>query len=256
MIASLAMYDRPQVQASNDRLWALIRDGMRQAGLSAPETLTRGEGAYWQAWESPDLVLSQTCGYPYRAKLHGRVTLLATPDYGVEGCAPGHYCSVMVARRDDPRDDLTAFEGAALAFNEDLSQSGWAGPMAHALSQGVRLRPMLRSGGHILSAKAVAEGRAEIAGIDAVTWEMITRYDAFAKDLKVVARTAPTPGLPWIAAPGADANRLFPILQAAIAALPEADRATLCLRGLTRIPAEAYLAIPTPPAPLHFGLST
>lgn len=253
MIAALAMYDRAEVQPANDRLWALIRDGLRAEGLPAPEALTRGEGAYWRAWESPDLVLSQTCGYPYRARLHGQVTLLATPDYGVQGCAPGHYCSVLVARREDPRDSLATFDGAALAFNEDLSQSGWAGPMAFALAQGVALRPVLRSGGHILSARAVAEGRAEIAGIDAITWAMIRRHDAFAEDLRVVARTTPTPGLPWIAARGADADRLFPILAAAVAALPEADRATLHLRGLVRIPAEAYLSIPTPPPPAHFG---
>ena len=182
MIASLAMYDRAEVQPSNDRLWALIREGMRAAGLPAPEALTRGPGAYWPAWESPDLILSQTCGYPYRARLHGRVRLVATPDYDVGGCAPGHYCSVFVARKDDPRAGLAAFDGtpiaynealsqsgwaprqtlaeldgAAMAFNEDLSQSGWAGPMAHALAQGVGLRPVLRTGGHVLSAKAVAE---------------------------------------------------------------------------------------------------
>lgn len=255
MIAALAMYDRAEVQASNDRLWALIREGLRAGGLPAPDTLTRGPGAYWPAWESPDLILSQTCGYPYRARLHGKVTLLATPDYGVEGCAPGHYRSVMIARKDDPRQSLGQFQGATMAFNEDLSQSGWAGPMAFALSQGITLTPALRSGGHILSAKAVAEGRAEIAGIDAVTWEMIRRYDAFAASLKVVAQTTPTPGLPWIAAAGQDAERLFPILSAAVAALPAEDRATLCLKGLTRIPAEAYLAIPTPPAPSSFGLS-
>ncbi|NBZ89439.1 PhnD/SsuA/transferrin family substrate-binding protein [Rhodobacteraceae bacterium CYK-10] len=247
------MYDRAEVQPANDRLWALIRDGLRAEGLPAPEALTRGPQSYWPAWESPDLILSQTCGYPYRAKLHGRVTLLATPDYGVEGCPPGHYVSVYVARKDDKRDSLKAFDGAALAFNEDLSQSGWAGPMSHALSQGVTLRPSLRSGGHVLSARAVAEGRAEIAGIDVVTWTMITRHDAFAASLKVIARTTPTPGLPWIAAKDADADRLFPILQQAVAALSQEDRATLCLKGLTRISADAYLSIPTPPAPSHFG---
>lgn len=255
MIASLAMYDRAEVQPANDRLWALIRDGMRAAGLAAPDALTRGAGAYWEAWQSPDLFLSQTCGYPYRAKLHGTVTLVGTPDCGVEGCLPGHYRSVFVARKDDPRDTLAAFDGAALAFNENLSQSGWAGPMAHAMRLGLRLRPALRSGGHILSARAVAEGRADIAGIDAVTWAMILRHDAFAADLRVVGQTDPTPGLPFIAASGADADRIFPIIAAAIAALPEADRQTLCLHGFARIPAEAYLAIPTPPSPEALGFS-
>src|SRR5437868_1066851 len=126
MIASLGMYDFPEAQGSNDRLWALIRDGMRAAGLAAPQDLTRGAGAYWQAWQWPDLTLSQTCGFPFRARLQGKVTLIGTPDYGVAGCPPGYYNSVYVARVGDPRDDLAAFDGAALAFNDDLSQSGWA----------------------------------------------------------------------------------------------------------------------------------
>ena len=61
MIASLGMYDfAPALQAANDRLWAGIRDGLRDHGIAAPDALTRGDAAYWQAWQSPDLVLSQT----------------------------------------------------------------------------------------------------------------------------------------------------------------------------------------------------
>jgi hypothetical protein len=56
MIASLAMYDFGPAMAANDRLWALIRDGLRARGLDAPDVLTRGEGAYWPAWDAPDLI--------------------------------------------------------------------------------------------------------------------------------------------------------------------------------------------------------
>ncbi len=248
------MYDMPKQQGANDRLWALIRDGLRASGLPAPDTLTRGPGAYWEAWTSPHLTLSQTCGFPYRAKLHGHVTLIGTPDYGVAGCAPGYYNSVLLARTDDPRNTTLDFNNAALAFNEELSQSGWAAPQALAAKLGISLQPRLRTGGHIPSARAVAEGRAEIAAVDAVTWVLITRWQRFAAGLKVVGQTDPTPGLPYIAAPGADAALLFQIISAAIAALPAPDRARLRLRGLTRIDPAAYLAVPTPPTPAALGL--
>ncbi|MGV8985018.1 MAG: phosphate/phosphite/phosphonate ABC transporter substrate-binding protein [Cypionkella sp.] len=255
MIASLGMYDRVEAQPANDRLWALIRDRMRAAGMAAPDGLTRGAGAYWSAWESPDLILSQTCGFPYRAKLHDKVALIGTPDFGVSGCAPGFYRSCLVARADDPRKDLAEFDGAKLAFNEDLSQSGWAAPQNNAANLGLSLRPHLRSGGHQLSARAVAEGRAEIAAIDAVTWAMIARWDDFADDLKVVGETEPTPGLPYIATKGTDAALLFPIIADAIAALSPQDRDTLCLRGLVRIAPETYLAVSTPPTPKNLGFA-
>lgn len=255
MIASLGMYDRTEAQPANDRLWALIRDGLLAVGIAAPDGLTRGAAAYWPAWQAPDLVLSQTCGFPYRARLHGAVTLIGTPDYGVEGCAPGHYRSVFVARTDDGRRDVMEFDGAQLAFNEDLSQSGWAAPQNFARARGLTLRPHLRSGGHLASARAVAEGRADIAALDAVTWAMIQRWEAFAATLKVVGQTEPTPGLPYISAKGADAARMFDVIAAAVAALSDADRQTLCLRGFVLIAPEAYLAVPTPPTPAQLGMA-
>lgn len=254
MIASLGMYDRTEAQPANDRLWALIRDRLRGQGQAAPDALTRGAGAYWNAWTASDLVLSQTCGFPYRAKLHDKIALIGTPDYGVEGCPPGYYRSVFVARSADPRAVLTDFDGAALAFNEDLSQSGWAAPQNHASSIGIKLRPHLWTGGHLLSARAVAAGHADIAAIDAVTWSMIQQWESFAPGLKVVGQTDPTPGLPYIAALRADTKVVFDCIAAAITALSLEDRATLRLRGLVRIPAATYLAVPTPPSPADLGL--
>lgn len=255
MIASLGMYDRAECQPANDRLWALIRDELRAAGLPAPDALTRGGGAYWDAWQAPDLILSQTCGFPYRARLHGHVALIGTPDYGVEGCAPGHYRSVFVVRKDNPGTALADFNGARLAFNEGLSQSGWAAPQNHAAAHGLTLKPYLQTGGHLASARSVAEGKAEIAALDAVTWAMIARWEAFAADLKVVDETDPTPGLPYIAALGSDTALMFRAISAAIAALSPQDRDILRLRGLVRIEPATYLAVPMPPSPESLGFN-
>jgi ABC-type phosphate/phosphonate transport system substrate-binding protein len=252
MIASLGMYDVGTAQPANDRLWALIRDGLRARGLDAPEALTRGAQAYWDAWQSPDLLLSQTCGYPFRARLHGHVAYVGTPDFGVEGCPPGYYRSVFVARRDDPRATLAEFDGAPFAFNEALSQSGWAAPQTHAAKLGLQLPPLVQTGGHQLSAHAVAEGRADIAALDAVTWELLQDNDPVTAQLRVIDRTDPTPGLPYIAAKDAPVALIQSAVAEAIAALPPEDRATLHLKGFVTIPKEAYLAVPNPPPPAGF----
>lgn len=250
MIAALGMYDLPAMQAANDRLWGAIRAGLAARGVRAPERLTRGEGAYWAAWEDPALVFGQTCGFPYRARLHGRVTLVGTPDFGVEGCPPGYYRSVLVARAQDPRARIEDFDGALLAFNEPLSQSGWAAPMADAAARGIGFTTGPQTGGHLLSALAVATGQAEIAAIDAVTWALLQAQDPGVAGLKVVGATAPTPGLPYIAGPGADAERAFTAVSDAIAALSADDRRLLRLRAIVRIPAAAYLAVPIPAPPV------
>ena len=249
MIAALGMYDRAEVQGANDRLWALIRDGLRARNLPAPDTLTRGDLAYMPGWLRPDLVLSQTCGFPYRARLHGKVALIGTPDYGVQGCAPGQYRSVFVARAHDPR-ALAAFNGTHIAYNDALSQSGWAAPQTHAAKLGLHFPAGLQTGGHVASARAVAEGRADLAALDAVTWAMIEDHDpGLAATLRVVALTAPAPGLPCIAALGTDTDATFAAVSDAIANLPPADRVLLHLKSLIRVPAEAYMAVPTPPSP-------
>jgi ABC-type phosphate/phosphonate transport system substrate-binding protein len=248
MTASLPMYDRAEAQAANDRLWAGIRDRLRAAGLAAPDGLRR-DAALWDQWTDPGLVLSQTCGLPFRARLHDRVTLLASPDYGLEGCPPGFYRSALVARADDRRATPQAFSGAALAYNEGLSQSGWGAVWEFARDHGIALRPALGTGSHRASAQAVAQGQADWASIDAQTWRMIARWDGWAAGLKVLGWTRPTPALPFITARGRDPVPVRDALGAAVAAMDEADRAVLNLRGIAVIPASAYLAVPIPPAP-------
>lgn len=248
MIASLGMYDRAETAAAHDRFWALIRDALRARGLTAPAALTRGEAAYWSAWQASDLVLSQTCGFPFRAKLRGKVTLVGTPDYGLPECPAGYYNSVFVARADDGR-TLPEYRLACFAYNEGLSQSGWAAPQNHAATMGFQFQPGLATGGHRLSALAVADGRAEIAAVDAMTWEVLRRYEPWVDQLREVARTAPTPGLPLIAALGRDGEASFAAVAAAVDQLDREDRAVLRLNGIVRIEAARYLAIPTPTPP-------
>lgn len=250
MIAALGMYDRAETAPALDRLWSLIRDGLRAQGIAAPEGLTRGEAAFGPAWRAPDLLLGQTCGLPFRAGLHRQVTLVGTPDHGVEGCPPGFYTSLLVARRDDPRDSAAAFGGARLAINEPLSQSGWAAPQAFFAARALAFGAVVETGAHRASALAVLSGQADLAAIDAVTWALIAAHDGWRAGLKVVGQTEATPGLPLITARAELAPALFAATAAAIDALAESDRRSLRLRGLVRIPAEAYLALPLPPPAL------
>ncbi len=249
MIASLGMYDPVPLQAANDRYWALIRDGLRAYGAAAPDALTRGPDAYWPAWQAPDLVFSQTCGLPFRSRLHTKVTLIGTPDFGLTACPPGYYRSLFVARQDDPRDRLADFAGGRLAYNEELSQSGWGAPYNHAAALGLHWSSLLRTGAHATASKAVADGEADIAAIDALTWELLSQHEPWPHRLKIVETTQPTPGLPYIAGPGADADLLFAVVAAAIDRLSPQDRALLHLRGIVRISAADYLAVTIPPAP-------
>lgn len=244
MIAWLGMYDMVPLRAVNDRFWTEIRNALGEG----PDRLGR-DADPWTVWQSPDLLLAQTCGLPYRTRLHGAVTLVATPDHGLPGCPPGHYASVLVVRADAPGKTPEDFAGGTLAYNEALSQSGWAAPSIYFSERGIGFSDLLQTGAHVASAHAVAEGRADIAGIDAVTWALLRDHDPVAGALRVIGTTAPTPALPYITAAGRDPEPLRAALRQAVAALSPADRAALRLRGIEVLPASAYLAVPTPPPP-------
>jgi ABC-type phosphate/phosphonate transport system substrate-binding protein len=244
MIASLPMYDRPSTSGANDRLWKAIREAYGRG----PADLDRSEDPH-VTWERDDLVLSQTCGLPYRSGLHGRVHLVGTPDYGVPGCPPGYYRSCLVVRADDPRRTTADLAEAVLARNDIRSQSGWAAFTAHLAAEGISRAPespILDTGSHAASARAVHDGRADVAALDAVSWTLLRREESWTQRLRVLAVTAPTPGLPLITGPREDADRLFAAVRSAIAALAADDRAALLLKDIVRIAPHHYLDVPMP----------
>ena len=241
MIATLPMYDRPETQAANDRFWALIHAYLPDA----PELLTR-DGYHWL---DPDLVLSQTCSLPYRTGLQDSVLIIATPVHNLD-CTAGYYFSVVLVRASDHRTDITDFSGAQLAINGPVSQSGWAAIDALAKDAGVRFSTIIETGSHQESARAVAEGRADICAVDAVTWTMIERWDAFASDLRILCQTSPTPALPYITAMGHDPRPLQEALVNAVGSLTPEDQDLLCLIDVTHIPSDQYSNMSIPPAPV------
>lgn len=245
MIANLMMYQRPELEAAHNRYWALIRKHLADAGIASPENLSQ-DAEEFSVWADPNLVLSQTCGMPYRTMLHDKVALVGTPDFGVEGCPEGYYRSALIVRKDDPRYDFLAYKDAVFAYNQTFSQSGYAAPYEHIQAYGFWFENKLHTEQHILSAKAVANGQADIASLDAVSWRLMCEYEGFAKDLRVLEWTRPTPALPYICAKGADPKATFNAVARAIAELADMDRDLLGLKGMVYISKEDYLAIPNP----------
>jgi ABC-type phosphate/phosphonate transport system substrate-binding protein len=244
VIAMLGMYDMPALQSANDHFWQLIRENL----TFGPDHLSRDRD-FWDIWQSSDLLFAQTCGMPYRTRLQGNVSLIGTPDYGLPDCPAGFYQSVFVVRADAQGDALKDFVTGVFAYNESCSQSGWSAPMTHLHDSNLSCGNLLETGAHAASARAVADGKADLAALDALTWLLLQEHDAVASQLRVVATTTPTPGLPYITAPSNDVTGLARAVRTAINALSSQDRDLLHLKGLVSIDRASYLAIPTAPAP-------
>lgn len=235
------MYDRPETASANDALWSAIVDQLDQA----PAHLDR-DIALHDAWVRPDLFLSQTCGMPFKLWAKDHLRYVASPDYGLPETPPGHYHSVIITRVDDTRapDDILR---ARAIINEAHSQSGYTALWNYAAIQGVTLTNLTLSGAHQASARAVADNTADIAAIDANTWRMIARWDDFASGLKVIARTSPTPAMPFVCGKGQDVSQVRAALAQAVATLTSDQRDTLGLYGIATLSADAYLDVPLPP---------
>lgn len=245
------MYTRAELRPAFDALWAVTRDLLRDAGMGqVPDALSVVDDGLLAFWQRPDLLLGQTCGYPYRHFLADRVALVGTPDFAVQGCAPGYYRSAWVVRADDPRQALGDFQGATLACNDVHSQSGHAATLVAAHGAGVAFGALRISGAHVASARMVAGHQADIAGIDAVSWRHMTRFDPWAAGLRVLGWTEPTPGLPFITAFAPLAPTIRRCLAQAIGAMPGHLREDLTLTGLVQIDAADYRRVPDPPEPL------
>lgn len=230
------MYDWPETQRATDRWWACLRDEFQSAGMIAPAELER-ELPEMAVWTAADLLLAQTCGYPYVMQLREQVALLGTPDYGVPNCPAGYYRSAFVVHQDDDRESLAAFTNARFAYNAIDSQSGY-----QAMTQALRshgglaqfFSQQLATGSHRRSIKQLAEGHADIAAIDYVSWRLARNHEPVAGKLRVLCLSDAVPGLPYIAHLSADTQLSIEVIESALARLDEPTRETLSLCGFWR----------------------
>ena len=244
------MYAAPA--AALDAFWQGLRRHMIREGLAdVPSSLDEPADVHAH-WLAPDLLLSQTCGYPLMTSLRGRVRYVGTPRYRAPGCEGASYTSVLVVRADEPETRLVRMAGRRVAFNAPDSHSGYnalralVAPLAR---DGRFFDEGIETGAHRLSVAAVRDGRADLAAIDAVTFALLWRdHPDEVRSLRVLGSTERAPGLPLITAEGtepADVARLRAAWVAACADPALADaREAMLLDGLEVLPPEAYDIIP------------
>jgi ABC-type phosphate/phosphonate transport system substrate-binding protein len=197
-LASLPMYDLPEVSLHTDGLWSFISADLAATGIDAPSVLTRQFVSLKDHWLDPSLVISHSCGYPVVTDLLDRVEVVGSWSTVVDlEDKPGWYRAVIVAREADHQaDDLCAYSrsGLRLCANGPDSLSGWVS-LAHFLHEQSGLSdsllsnevPVLITGGHFNSVEAVRSGRADVASIDAWSfWLLSTWRRQAAAGLRVI----------------------------------------------------------------------
>ncbi|TBC88803.1 phosphate ABC transporter substrate-binding protein (plasmid) [Rhizobium leguminosarum] len=251
-LVSIAMYvtSKPLADATAE-LWSFLRHYLSNAGLEdLPERLDQTV-PYDEAWLRPDLLLSQACGYPFAKSLRGRVRLVATPIYDHPGCDGPLMRSFIVVRKDSPFHSLADLRGTTAAINSPDSNSGsnfFRAAVAPLAGSGRFFGRIIETGSHRGSIAAVAEGRAESAAIDCVTYANIRRFDpGRLQAVRIIAETPKGPGLPFITSGDASEETVILLRHALDAAIREpslaAARATLGLVDFAVLSEDDYATL-------------
>lgn len=221
--AELRMYVAPPRVESAQEAWLT-----RVLELLSAERLDAQGLDLKQLWLSPSLLITQTCGYPLMTALRGQVQVVGRPVYRLPNSAGGNHCSLLVARSNDPRQQLEDFRGSHGLLNSRDSNSGM-NLFRHALAplqqDGRFFAQVSLTGGHRNSLAEIKAGRGDLAAIDSVTFDYLARdaSDEVA-GIKVVGRTAQGPCLPYITRIGADAEAIRYAMNQALTDLPDVAR--------------------------------
>ncbi len=177
-IAALPMYDFPDLAAAHDAWWLAVAEELRAAGVRNPPRQLNRELGHLDSWRHPHLLLGQACEYPLATAFHRWARPLATPRYAAPGCEGGRYRSAIVVRASEAAASLTEMHGRRCAINEASSNSGMNLLRAAIAPIALRRRffdSVTISGSHWDSARMVADGGADIAAIDCVSYAHLQR---------------------------------------------------------------------------------
>ncbi|MBW1246842.1 phosphate/phosphite/phosphonate ABC transporter substrate-binding protein [Pseudomonas tolaasii] len=195
--AELLMYVAPEPVLQANALWlARIFEHLNLRRRDAGHLDLHG------LWLAPELLVTQTCGYPLMTQLRGQVRVIGRPRYELAHSSGGEHCSLLLTRDDNPRTALPEFYNSRGVINGHDSNSGM-----NLLRE--RLAPLQRdgrffasvgiSGAHRESLRWLREGLADLAAIDSVTFDYLARFaPQEVAGLRVVTRSAPSPTLPYI----------------------------------------------------------
>jgi ABC-type phosphate/phosphonate transport system substrate-binding protein len=245
-VASLPMYDFPELRGAHDVFWGALAARLISAGLPyVPRGLTYNV-RHGEVWRDPSLLFAQGCEYPLATSFADHVRLVAAPMYSAAGCEGARYRGAIVVRGGFAT--LADLRGRRCAINELDSNSGMnllRAAIAPLATGGRFFASIVVSGSHLRSVEMVASGEADVASVDCVSFAHFQRlYPSVVGELRVLAWTPSSPSLPFITARSVS-DAMVRALRSALADLFDDDRLApvreqLLLSGVDLAPKEGF----------------
>ena len=201
-IASLPMYNIPEIRNASSSLWNGIAKYLRLEGVeNVPDQLIFNQTLH-DLWSNPNLIFSQCCGYDVVRRFENTLTPLVVPHFDVDACADGEYSSLVVVSEDCQYDDVLEMYGTVAAINGSESHSGMSSLrqlVASRNKNGRFFNAVKISGAHVKSLSMLRHREADVAAIDCVTYALLSVYKP--KTLvgtRVLGRTHHSPAPPYV----------------------------------------------------------
>ena len=160
------------------------------------------------------------------------MTLIAAPEYLFLGCEGASHRSFIVRRASDSRNSRSEFRGATAALNAHDSNTGMNlfRAMIAPLAGGARFfSSVVVTGSHEASVAAVAEGQADLASIDCVSFALLRHgRPELLERVAIVDETPLLPCLPFIASARFASSTIEAVREALLAAVADPDLAEAC----------------------------
>ncbi|MFV2031071.1 MAG: phosphate/phosphite/phosphonate ABC transporter substrate-binding protein [Gammaproteobacteria bacterium] len=199
----------------------------------------------------PQLLIGQTCGYPLVSQLSDVVTPVCVPLFDVAGCEGKNYSSRLIVSESSDIESLSdCYQGIA-AINTSDSNSGM-NVLRHAIAPLSQAKPYFsavrETGSHLKSLTEVAEGKVQIAAIDAVSFSFIQNaWPELVARVRSIGYTAKTCGLPFVIpqeiSKQLDSDDITACLNEATLRLPEPIQQHLHLRGFEGVDMDEYQGV-------------
>ncbi len=247
-VASMPMYDMPEVLPALDTLWAGLARHLEGEGIAEVPPALVHDRAVAELWNDPALLFSQCCGFDLVNRYAGRLQPIAVPHYDVPGCEASDYASMVVVTEDSPASDVLQMRGTVCVINGPESHSGMGALralVAPVSREGRFFSEVKTSGTHAASLEMVRRGAADVAAIDCVTYALLARYrPAAVAGTRRLGRTYRAPAIPYVTGGQADPDTLARMRAALFRAFADphlaAARHALFLKEIEALPLSAY----------------
>jgi ABC-type phosphate/phosphonate transport system substrate-binding protein len=248
---SLPMYNLPEMRLVNLRFWEALREVLVEAGLrDLPQSLSFERPPVPERI-GPEVLFSQTCGYPLETIFRGQAIRLGTPCYEAPGCDGPTHCGFFIVPVGSDARTLSDLVGGVFLFNHQHSNSGM-NLARRALAEIAGGRPLfaraVETGSQPGNLDRVARGEGDATAVDCVTYAFWCRHrPEMAPKVRVLARTPPSPAIPFvtsIATPAATVAILRAALHSVVHEEPyRGVREGLMLADIVDVPEARYRAL-------------